>query len=488
MPATEAYLGPVYGQANYGDVLRYFLYDDTMFWGPLAVYDHANDAARYAKDLWLLANANEGGPTGNTGLVSRVSNIWGNADASDAIMYFMSFDPSAAMPADPRAALPPAFIQPGIGRILARSDWSAKQSWFTFRCSWESINHEGGDCGEFEFFRKGNWLTKEWSGYADDVHGYSPLYHQTMSIQNNTPADAGPGFLWEYAVLYGGQWNNGGNAGDPSVWLSVNDNRAYAQVDATNLYNLPEYWIAADSAMDVQLARRSIVWLNPDAVVIYDRVQTGHAGRFKYQNFSLIGSPTIAGKTATSVSGNQQLTIQSLEPSTATLTEQHFADPTAMPPVPEFVIIADQDPARDRLLIADSAMPKSTRFLTVLQGTDQGVAAVPATRVASASGTVFEGAQVGTTVVLFPKGTGPVGAFSYTVPAAVTRHLITGLAPNAGFTVAMGAAAGTTTVSVAPGGTMLADIGGVLDLGFAASVHPTQGGVWYGAALMQPEE
>jgi hypothetical protein len=480
VPATEKYLGEVYGQANYGDVLRYFVYDNMGIWGPLSVYDRVNNPARYLKDLWLVDNVNEGGPAA---LLSRVSNIWGNADASDAIFYFMGHDPSVAAPADPRPTLPTAFIQPGIGRILAHSNWSASASWFTFRCSWEWINHEGGDCGEFEFFRKGTWLTKEWSGYADDVHGYSPPLHNVLSIQNTAPSNAGPDYLWEFAVLYGGQWNNGGSLGDPSVWLSVNANRAYAQVDATNLYNHPEYWIAAEAATDVKLARRSVVWLNPDHVIVYDRAQTGHAGRFKYQNLVLLAKPTIKGNTATLVANGQQLTVQVLQPATAALAEQHYSTATT----PEFTIIAELDPARDRLVIADSAMPASTRFLTVLQGTDQGVAADKATRVASSSGFPFEGAVVADTVVLFPTTTATVTAFSYTVPASVTRHLITGLAPNAGYQVVFGAAAGVTTVAVAPGGSHFADVGGVLDLGFAASASATQGGAFPGFTLMQPE-
>jgi hypothetical protein len=484
VPASATYLGPIYGQANYGDVLRYWLYDDTMFWAPLAVYDHANNPNRYTSDLWLLYNANQGGPTGDTGLVSRAANIWGNSSVSESIMYFLSVDPAISPPADPRPSLPKEFIQPGIGRILSRSDWTASQSWFTFRCSWETINHISGDCGEFEYFRNGNWLTKEWSGYGDDGLAYSPLYHNTLSIKNDTQADSGADFLWEFAVKYGGQWNNGGNAGDPSVWLSVNDNRSYAQVDATNLYNFPEYWTKKDSAEDVKLARRSIAWLAPDTVVIYDRAQTGHAGRFKYQNFSLIGSPVITDTTATSISGNQQLTIQSLLPADATLTEQHFwkTDPSQ-----EFDLTAQLEPCTDRLLIADPAMPKSTRFLTVLQGTNQGVTPHAATEVNSSSGTAFQGAYVNASVVMFPVNTGTVGKFSYQVPSTVTRHLITGLAPSTGYKVAIKTTGGVTTVTVAPGGTTIADVGGLIDIGFAASAAATQGGYFPGTAFMQPE-
>jgi hypothetical protein len=45
---------------------------------------------------------------------------------------------------------------------------------------------------------------------------------------------------------------------------------------------------------------------------------------------------------------------------------------------------------------------------------------------------------------------------------------------------------GTTTVTVAPGSALLADIGGVIGIGFPASVNPTQGGVVLGQALIGP--
>ena len=483
--ASDAtYLGPIYGQANYGDILRYWLYDNTMFWGPMAFWDHGRNPTRYSQELWLLQNANQGGPSGATGPVSRAANIWGNANVSESIFYFLTSDPSVKAPADPRPKLPKPFLQPSTGRILARSDWTPQQSWFTFRCSWETINHISGDCGEFEYFRKGHWLTKEWSGYADDGNAYSPLYHNTMSIKNATPADAGPNFLYEYAVKYGGQWNNGGNAGDPALWLSVDDNHAVATVDATNLYNLPDYWTPVDGATDITRAIRSIAWVNPDALVIYDRAATKTAGRFRYQNFTLVGAPAIKGKTAISLSGDQQLTVQSLLPANATLTEQHFWKTN---PSQEFDLVAQEDPATDRLLISDPFMPKATNFLTVLQGSDKGVAVTPATLVNSASGASFQGAVVDHTAVMFVVNPGTLGAFSYEVPNSVTRHLISGLAPGQAYKVTLAAGSATTTVTVTPGGTTLADKSGVLALGFPASASATQAGYYPGMTLMQPE-
>ena len=467
--------------AEYGDVLNAYVdYEHIDLIGLLAILDRTGNPARYNADRWIATNALQGGASF---LYNRAANIWGNSDTTKGLMYFLGFDPAAAAPADPRPAVVPQFVMPSIGRILTRTDWTPNASWFTFRCSWETINHQGGDCGEFEFYRKGQWLTKEWSGYADDGMAYTPLYHNTLSIQNHAPVGGGGG-VYDKTIQYGGQWNNGGSNGDPARTLSLNDNWAYAQVDATNLYNHPEYWEPDNSAEDVTLAKRSIVWLNPDHIIVYDRVTTTQAGLFRKFNLVLLTPPNISGNTMTEVVGNQQLTLQALLPSTASLAEQHFwtTDPSQ-----EFDLVAQLEPSTDRLVITDTAAPASTAFLNVLQGTDQGIAADPAVHIASSSGTPFDGAMVGNTVALFPSGSAAFAGTSYTVPSSVTRHLVTGLTPHAGYTVSIEANGGSNTVQVTVDGPALADAGGVLAIGFPASVHATQGGVWGSWKLAQPE-
>jgi hypothetical protein len=122
----------------------------------------------------------------------------------------------------------------------SRSDWAANATWFQTRCSWETINHESCDCGQFGLFRKGQWLTKEWSGHVIDGMDYTTLYHNNLSVQNDTPATVNP--LWSTNLATGSQWNNGGNNGDSSIAISVNDNWAYELTDSTNLYNHPNFF------------------------------------------------------------------------------------------------------------------------------------------------------------------------------------------------------------------------------------------------------
>jgi hypothetical protein len=485
-PASDdvGYLGQLYQIAAYGDMLRSFAEPDSALTLSATVGisdEHGGNAVRLEKARWSALNIPQGGPAQ---IYQRAgSDVWGNSYATDSILYFLLFDPAAGKLADPRPSLPTKFIQPGIGRILARTDWSANSTWFTYRCSWESINHQSGDCGQFELYRKGQWLIKQWDNYANDELGYTPLYHNILSIQNDMPANLA-GSIYSETYAYGGQWNNDGNDGDADLLISVNDNWAYSLTDATNLYNSPDYYTPADAAMDVKQAVRSIVWLNPDYVVVYDRATTGHTGRTKQLNLDLVAAPSISGSTATAVKSGQKVTIQSLLPAGATIAEQHFwkTDPSQ-----EMDRVADLSVSTNRLVIADPKKPADTRFLTVVQGTDSGVSAATAAAIHSTGGTPFDGAVVANTAVVFPvTAASNIATTTFSVPSTVTRILITGLQRSKGYDVTITPAGDTKTVTAKIGTSQQSDDGGVIGIGFPASKSPTQTGYVAGFKMLNP--
>jgi hypothetical protein len=450
-----AYLGPVYQMAGYGDMLRAWISADLA--PPLltlGALDQANgDTHRISALRWAAANAVEGG-AGQ--LTTRVAKPWGNADATRSILYFMLFDPAAAIPADPRPALPTLFTDKPSGRVLARTDWSPQASWFTYRCSWETINHQLGDCNQFELYRNGEWLAKERSGYANDGVGATSDYHDTLSVQNDKPAT----LQWFETESWarGGQWTNGASAGDPVVTQSAGAGYVYAGADATNLYNYSGGYSPSNGAWDVTHVSRGVVWLPPDHVVVYDRATSKTDQRFKRFNLTVTGQPTIAGAMATvATPGGQQLFVRKLLPAAAVLTAL---------PAENFNLVATLEPTRFRLVSQDPAGPKDVRFLHVLQGADAGAAADPAVAFKTLSGTPCDGAIVNGTAVLFPVSvTAPFTAATYQVPSSVAAHLVTGLAPGAGYTVSVqSAGAGSTQITVTPGGTSKSDAAGVLKI------------------------
>lgn len=450
-----SYLGRVYEVANYGDLQRFWFMNTIInFFGPLGARDIIEgETARLPSLRWAVTEPGEGG---SSRLYNRASDIWGNSYASTAILYFMLFDPAASPAADPRPQLPTTFVARPLGRILSRTAWTTDCSWFTYICSWNTIGHQLGCANQFEFYRKGEWLTKELSGYATDYIGATSDYHNTLAIQNDTPANLywfdGP------TAARGGQWLNGSSVGDPSVLTSLGTTYTFAQGDATPLYNRWDDWNLPNRALDVLHASRSIAWIKPDSIVVYDRAQTGKSGRFKRFNLCFESNGVVSGRLVTVTSrGGQKLFVHSLLPANATIS---------VTPRENVNSVAEEEPMAWRMVVEDPTQPASVRFLHALQGADAGSAPALAQAIVGASGPAYDGAVIGNTAAVFPVNLpAATRELSYSVPAGVVGHLVSGLIPLQGYAVAMITNGGAVQVSLALGGNHYADKAGVLGLG-----------------------
>ena len=412
--------GTNYQPAFYGDGQSYHLPDFISAFAPIGLYDTVtNNAARLNTVRWLQTHTPPGGAEQ---LVERVRNP---DDFREAILYFMLFDPGAAPAADPRPALAPDLLAPGLNRLFSRTGWGTDAAWFTYGLSWNSIDHQMADGNSFAFYRDGEWLTKGRVGYADIAEGIaSSEFYNTVAIENDRPAERDDDDWRTDLWRRGSQWNFV-TSGDPVLLAqSAAPTYAYALGDATNLYNSTR-----EGVTDVAHASRAIVWLKPDHIIVYDRAETKTAGRFKRWWLQLPQPATVAGQRATmQTAAGQQLFVTALLPANAALTavnstEQHIEDTAA-----------GNDPMKVRLKVEATGNPQAVRFLHVLQGADAGADADPATVIKSEDGT-FEGAVVAGTAVLFPVNLGAAPAqLAYIAPAGVTRHLITGLTPGAAYT------------------------------------------------------
>jgi hypothetical protein len=453
-------VGPVYQFASYGDLLRLWVTPDYMQpFALLALLEQETGTATHVNAArWFSVNATEGG---SNALLSRITNPW-SWSTTQSILYYMLLDPAAAAATDPRPTFPTTFYDPSAGRIVAHSDWSATNTMFDYRASWESINHQDGDGGQFELYRKGEWLTKEMSNYDNNLVGMTTVYHNALALQNWCSCGT-PTLNW-FEI---GEWTNGSqwilsaNAGDPTTTTSTGPGYVYATSNLTPLFNRPSFWTPSNSAVDISQATRSIVWLNHDYVVVYDRATSLHAGLFKRFNLSLVTNPVISGNVATEtlVSG-QQLFIQTLLPQHASLTVVYGAG--------NLRPIAELEPTQYIYTVEDPTRPVDTRFLHVLQGADPGAAMATATYVQSTSGTVFDGAVFSNTAVYFPvSSSGSFTATTFVAPAGVHTMLVTGLAANANYGVTVQASGNGNVISIAPGSTGAhTDAAGVLILSF----------------------
>ncbi len=466
---TRSYLGPLYQFASYGDVLRFWITPDHAdTFASLGILDEIlGNTNRLNKDRWIVENVIEGGATG---LVSRTANIWGNANSSRAILHFLLFDPAAAKATDPRPALPLNFHAPAIGRLLSRNDWTTNCSWFNFKCTYISINHQIGDGGQFEFFRKGEWLCKELSGYTSDNLGSCPEFHNTLGLENTSTAGSNstPTALQWYESHFpshGAQWKEGLCAGDPTTYASFALDYTYAFAEMTNLYNRPSFTPDSDFR-DITQANRSIIWLKPDHIVVYDRATSKTANRFKRWFLQTLSPPTISGKLATSTTANgQKFFVQNLLPANATLSSS---------PAVLYKDQAEGEPPTHQLMIEDSSNPSDVRFLNVLQGADSGSPHDIPLFVRSANGNPFEGAQVKSYVVLFPLNVlpGNISNVTYAVSTNANQHYLCGLPPYSPYQIISSLSTSNWIVTVSPGGTnYFTDAAGVLQ--FSPSGAPT---------------
>lgn len=444
--------GPLYQPAWYGDAQNYHLTDFISMFAPLALDDiRTGNSGRLNAIRWLQTHTPPGGANA---LAERVRNP---DDFRNALLYFMLFDPAAPPPTDPRPALAPDFFAPGLNRLFSRTGWGTTDAWFTYSLSWNEIDHQMADGNQFSFYRHGEWLSKGRTGYADIAEGIaSSEFYNTVCVQNNRP-DRDDGDwridLWQR----GSQWNLIA-AGNPTLLAhSENSLYAYALGDATNLYNSTQ-----ESVTEVTEASRSIVWLKPDHIVVYDRVATRSAGKFKRWWLQLPNPATVSGNRAVMTTGSgQQLFVTSLLPAGAILTpvnanEPHIVETTAA-----------NEPMQVRLRVEAPGAPASTRFLHVLQGADAGANADSATLVQSEDG-AFVGAAVHGAVVLFPVDLGaPVERIVYTAPPSTSLQLVAGLPPNTGYSVTTTAIPSGLRVVIQPGGPQQTD-GGVLMINAAS--------------------
>ncbi len=434
-----------YQPAWYGDSQDYRLPDFINTWGALG---HVlTDPAQLNAIRWSAIHT---APGGAAELVERVRNP---NDFREAILAFMLLDP-AATPSDPRPALPLDHVVPGLNRVFSRTGWGDDAAWLNYRLGWNSIDHQMADGNHFELYRNGEWLTKGRAGYANIAEGIaSSEFYNTVTIGNDRPVDRDDSDwridLWRR----GSQWNLVSD-GDPTLLAhSANERFTYATGDATPLYNS-----ASEGATAVLHASRSLLWLKPDVVVVYDRAETNGPGYAKRWWLQLAGPATVRGQQAVSTTpGGQQLFVTALLPTGAA--------PQAVNQAEQFVedTIAHHEPMQVRLMTEAPGAPAAVRMLHVVEAADGGALASAVALVRSEDGR-WEGALVGDTVVLFAQSAGQAlsGALRYTAPGGAAVHVITGLTPNAGYDVQLERTGGGTVVSIQPGAALQADEGGVL--------------------------
>jgi len=446
------WIGEVYLPANYGDMENYYAPDFMGLFGPLGIYDilGGGNSPRLDAIRWAEKHA---APGGAARLMYRAAD---RNSARSCIYYYILFDTGLPEPADPRPAQATFRAAHGVNSITSRTDWGQDAAWLSYILSWNDIDHQHGAGNMFQFWRGGEWITKEHSGY-----GYSAAessFKNTLTIQNDAPGGAFEPA--NFVQIYGSQPAYTA-AGDPSL-IAYSDGADFTYIsgDATNLYNT-DYHYTAD---DVQEARRSVFWLKPDTVVVFDRARTATDGRFKRFWLNFTSAPAVQeNHTSLSTPGGQAVALDSLLP----VAVQPQVD-SGVPNYAEgggYDQTATGEPTHWRVRVEAPGNPADAVFLNVLQARDSVVEMLLPQLVASEPVPDMQGAALGDTLVLFARDIrSKASQAAYHAPLSSTRHYLTGMDPALAYAVTAAADNGQWSVAVVPvaGGSFLPDGGGVL--------------------------
>ena len=216
-------------------------------------------------------------------------------EMSQAFMYVYDFlYDTSDVPAKPLDGLGDAYYAPGIGELYARSGWDKHATWVNLIAGPYTESHAHQDQGSLMIYKDG------WLAYDPVVDSRSGL-DQEVTAHGLVRLDGGSGPVHQVtgttstiAALHSG-----------AGWV-------YASADLTPAY---------DGNAAVQKVHREVVYLKPDVVVVFDRVQGGSAQTWQLASPT---KPTISGNVATISNAGHQLAVTRLAPSTGTMTAYDY--------------------------------------------------------------------------------------------------------------------------------------------------------------------
>ena len=407
---------------------------------------------RSAAIQWLLTNTAFGmasGTFGNCGSYcgfdTEISNDYASTVALDMFLALPAEDPSTQnVAADPRPSLPTDWFEAGNQHIVARDNWGTNTNTvFSYYCTNTQIDHEHQYCGGFSIYANGEYITKGRTEYNDYNNEMSAAHNQNVPAYINNPSQIGctyaAGCYFADSTMLGGQLWHGYEAGLSTLHSSSLPTYIAAIADSTNSYN--GGWGAFGQLNGITAASRSLVYLRGSNQVIYYDRGTSQSNAWEKANYLVsTGSPSFAGNTASWMtrSGQQKVYWTELEPASNPQLDTTYTDADA----------ANDWEVYGRLK-ADAGNVESARFLSVLQWGPATFSGSSASLVASSAGTPFEGALVGSSLVMFLRDW-PTTFTSVTYPASGAQiQYVSDLTPNTIYSISGAGAPGSATTDSA---------------------------------------
>jgi hypothetical protein len=229
----------------------------------------------------------------NDVLAPRAATILADASVPKMGQAFMAVDDflyaNTNVAQQPLDGLGRTYYAPGIGELYTRSGWDTHATWLNLIAGPYTQSHAHQDQGSLMLYKDG------WLAYDAVIDSHSGLpqattAHSLVRIdQSGAPVTQVANTISQLVALHTG-----------TGWT-------YASSDVLPAYN---------GKAAVTKDQREVVYLEPDTVVVYDRVATA-AGTQQTWQLATPVSPTISGSTAT-ISAAHALHVTRYAPTAAT--------------------------------------------------------------------------------------------------------------------------------------------------------------------------
>ena len=138
--------------------------------------------------------------------------------------------------------------------MSSRSDWTNSATNLYFINRRLRVDHEHRDALSFDLAYKGNWITKEVTGYSGVAA--TSLAHNTILIENADSGSSSPTLRAAGAPKY--------------LHISDDEYVTLISADATDTYNMSGYY----ATNYTELVNRQLAFIKPGIVITYDHVVT----------------------------------------------------------------------------------------------------------------------------------------------------------------------------------------------------------------------
>jgi hypothetical protein len=222
-------------------------------------------------------------------------------EMANQFMYVWDFlYDSKDLAAAPLDGLGTAYYAPGIGQLYARSGWDKHATWLNLIAGSYTQSHAHQDQGALMIYKDG------WLAYDANVESHSGLAQQIDAHSTVRIVDAGVTVEQRR------------DTDSKLVALHRGAGFLHAAADLT-----PVYKPASRPSPVVQKVERELVYLLPDAIVVYDRVAT-RAGSQQVWQLVSPAAPAITGNHATFTAAGHKLEVERVAPTVATASSYDF--------------------------------------------------------------------------------------------------------------------------------------------------------------------